>query len=46
MDKKVEVMDEIDGINNSKINEKMFGNDGKEKMEKYGKKKENIDKID
>jgi len=45
MDKHVEVMAEIAGINNSPITAQMFGNAGKEHMEKYGTKPEHLAKI-
>lgn len=45
MDKHIEVMAEIAGINNSPITAQMFGNAGKEHMEKYGTKPEHLAKI-
>lgn len=45
MDKHIEVMSEIAGINNSPITAQMFGNAGKEHMEKYGTKPEHLAKI-
>jgi len=45
MDKHVELMAEIAGINNSPITAQMFGNAGKEHMEKYGTKPEHLAKI-
>lgn len=45
MDKHVEVMAEIAGINNTPITAQMFGNAGKEHMEKYGTKPEHLAKI-
>jgi len=45
MDKHVELMADIAGINNSPITAQMFGNAGKEHMEKYGTKPEHLAKI-
>jgi len=45
MDKHVELLAEIAGINNSPITAQMFGNAGKEHMEKYGTKPEHLAKI-
>ncbi|KAF4533146.1 hypothetical protein B566_EDAN007957 [Ephemera danica] len=45
MDKHVELMAEIAGINNSPIAAQIFGNAGKEHMEKYGTKPEHLAKI-
>lgn len=45
MDKHVQVMAEIAGINNTPIAAQMFGNAGKEHMEKYGTKLEHLAKI-
>ncbi|PNF18238.1 Non-specific lipid-transfer protein [Cryptotermes secundus] len=45
MEKHVEVMAEIAGINNSPITAQMFGNAGKEHMEKYGTTPEHLAKI-
>ncbi|GFG38583.1 hypothetical protein Cfor_01634 [Coptotermes formosanus] len=45
MDKHIEIMAEIAGISNSPITAQMFGNAGKEHMEKYGTKPEHLAKI-
>jgi len=45
IDKHVELLAEIAGINNSPIAAQMFGNAGKEHMEKYGTKPEHLAKI-
>lgn len=45
MDKHVEVMSEIAGINESPITAQMFGNAGIEHMKKYGTKPEHFAKI-
>lgn len=45
MDKHVEIMAEIAGINNSPVTAQLFGNAGKEHMEKYGTKPEHLAKI-
>ncbi|XP_066996706.1 sterol carrier protein 2 [Anabrus simplex] len=45
MDRHVEVMADIAGISNSPIAAQMFGNAGKEHMEKFGTKEEHLAKI-
>lgn len=45
MDKHIEVMADIAGINNTPITAQMFGNAGKEHMEKYGTREEHLAKI-
>lgn len=45
LDKHVELMADIAGINNSPIAAQIFGNAGKEHMEKYGTKPEHLAKI-
>jgi len=45
MDKHIQLMAEIAGINNSPIAAQMFGNAGKEHMEKFGTKPEHLVKI-
>jgi len=45
MDKHVETMADIAGINASPITAQMFGNAGREHMEKFGTKPEHFAKI-